>query len=1765
MTAGTDQLTDDIAALHAAIREGRVAPDEAVRRFRLLRQRAAAFSTPPGPAPATPHAFSGADPLLQDHTVGGVPVLVGVMHASLVVRAFFEWFPGERSVEVRPLTFLQPIELQRDQRAEVRVQRATGERDTEVYVQYRVQPDVGWEPTASGRVQPSTRVFGKMPPASFHGALQPVADLEAIYAAGEPHFQVGPSFRVICQLYVGETEALARLDLTAATGGGSRTEELSPLIAYSAFSAALPLLAGAGFREAFLPFGIKSLHFRRGHDLTHCWVLVRLVKNAGELALFDADVVTPEFDHVAEFRGCSVKRLRGEATGGSDRSFAPASVAAKPAETAAPGGPADAVQQFLLRKLGLSGGPVNLDANLMELGLASAQLVGLAAEIQSDLGIELEPTLFFEYPNVRELAAFFALQHGTKFGARTLARPDGVPGTRQPTAAKPAVENAPPAPAAPGRPLVAAPPVWPLSEGQRGLWVLQRAAPDMTAYHCPLCFRVRQAVDPVLFETAGRFVVRQHPVLGARIEEREGAPVFVAQAAAQFALEQVDASGWDEAQIRAWIDEAVRRPFFLGRGPLLRGALLSVGPQEAVAVFVIHHVAFDGASFGLFVETLRAAYRAMRLGEVPPVAAPSGSHADYASAERRWLSGAEGAKRLAYWREQLSGALPQLDVYPDYPRARATLHAGRVVSAFVAPEAGRRLKTFANQNAVYPSAVFLSAFQQLLHLSSRQDDLIVGMPATERADPRYRSLIGYLVNLIPLRSRGVGSGTFRDLVKATQRTMANGLAQRYPFPALVRELKLSASGHPVFQAAFEYQNFFDASAAAPAGEADPRALPIEWIDGLHQRGEYELALEVYEQGDGFQLNLKFNPTLWHEDTARRWLERIEAILRRGIAAPEERIGAASLVTEDERTTLLHTWNDTAAEYPKSQCIHEWFERQAAGTPEAIAVESCAESLSYRELEVRSRRLALALQRRGLQPDAIVGLCVERSCEMLIGLLGVLRAGGAYLPLDPEHPEERLTFMVTDSRTRWVLTQSHLVPLVRRVAGEAEVVALDGDAYRAETIAAAVDEELRREVRPRNLACVIYTSGSTGQPKGVMVEHESMCNRIVWMQRAYGLTAHDVVLQKTPYSFDVSGWEFHWPLLVGARLVMAEPGKHRDPEYIRDIIARRGVTVLHFVPSMLQAFLAVDEPGRARGARLVFCSGEELTVTQKDLFFERFPAAALHNLYGPTEAAIDVTAWECRPEAAIVPIGKPIANVRLYIVDEQRALVPIGVAGELCLAGDCLARGYLNRPELTAEKFVANPFEPGARMYRTGDLARWLPDGSVQYLGRIDHQVKIRGFRIELGEIEDALARVAGVEQAVVVAVGTGGEGKRLIAYFTGSDAVDDAGLKSALRQRLPDYMVPGAFVRLVHVPLTSSGKVDRRALAGRPVPIATPERGVGPRNEVEARLLRLWKSELKLEAIGMHDSFFDLGGHSLLALSVMARINAEFETGLPLATLFEARSIAELASRLAAPAVGAPERGMVAVQTRGTLEPLHLVPGLGGSGLSFLPLSKVLGDEQPLWVFQFPGLEDGETPLTSVPALAEYFVERLLRRPRQTHYTIGGWSLGGVIAFEMTRRLEQRGITARLVLLDSYLAEHLEQFGAGAELTLLAQERTGDPGLERRAAAVVAAGERAWRSYRPAGVFNGDAVYFFAARNVRGPDAAAGAAAAVTRNVWLRYVPRLEGHFFSLDAAHDTLVQEVGATEIAPRLAAFLRGELPSEKGRERAAAALAAGGAVVV
>src|SRR5215831_13586236 len=693
---------------------------------------------------------------------------------------------------------------------------------------------------------------------------------------------------------------------------------------------------------------------------------------------------------------------------------------------------------------------------------------------------------------------------------------------------------------------------------------------------------------------------------------------------------------------------------------------------------------------------------------------------------------------------------------------------------------------------------------------------------------------------------------------------------------------------------------------------EQRPLQLEGIEATplysqHRVARFDLTVSLGELGDGIRGVGEHATSLFEAATIERYFRYFRNLLEAMVADDRQAVDRLTLLDASERHRVLYDWNETATEFPQDKCVHQLFEAQVEKTPEAVAMVYEDEELSYAQLNARANRLAHYLRELGVRPDDRVAICAERSFEMVIALLAVLKAGGAYVPLDPAYPVERLRFMIEDSLPIALLTQSHLEKLFTGTDDRVPVLDLASATPPWQEHPDTNPALDAIGLAPQHLAYVIYTSGSTGQPKGVMVPHRGVVNRLVWMQDSYGLDVHDAVLQKTPFGFDVSVWEFFWPLFTGARLVMARPEGHKDPAYLVEAILQNKITTVHFVPSMLQAFLEYADLSENSVLVRVVCSGEALSGMHVRRFHERVPNATLYNLYGPTEASVDVTAWTCTPNSAqsIVPIGRPIANTQIYILDRVGEPVPVGVVGELYIGGVQVAQGYLNRPELTAEKFLKDPFtnDPHGRMYRTGDLGRWLADGNIEFLGRNDFQVKIRGFRIELDEIEARLAEHPAVREVVVVARKEAPSDKRLVTYYTtslndGSEANAPSAeqLRTYLSASLPEYMVPAAYVRLEAWPLTPNGKLDRKALPA-PEMISTAA-WRAPRTPQEEILCSLFAEVLGLEKVGLDDNFFNLGGHSLMATRLVSRIRTILGVELALRTLFEFPSVGGLGPRL---------------------------------------------------------------------------------------------------------------------------------------------------------------------------------------------------------------------------------------------------------------------------
>jgi amino acid adenylation domain-containing protein len=1238
---------------------------------------------------------------------------------------------------------------------------------------------------------------------------------------------------------------------------------------------------------------------------------------------------------------------------------------------------------------------VDLDDDFFELGGHSLLATQLVARMRAEFGVDVPVSVVFEAPTVTSLV-------------ERIRSIDPVSDT-PPEQARPAVAEH-----------IAQDAAYPLSFAQQRLWFLDQLEGHSPTYNIPAAVRLKGRLDVDALQGALNDVVDRHDALRATFESSDGTPVqrIAPRLDLVLVLHDLRSLSQKERDVKTrWLMlEEARTPFHLQSGPLVRGSLLQLAEGEHLLLLTMHHIVSDGWSMGIFVKELGTLYASRALGAPPSLSELPMRYVDFASWQRQWLSGDVLDRQLDYWKRQLAGSPSLLTLPTDRPRPPMQGQDGAALNYAIPADLAARLQQLSRKTQSTLFMTLCAAFNVLLARYSGQSDICVGTPIANRNRSEIEDIIGLFVNTLVLRTQVDLDRGFTDLLKQVRtHTLDAYTHQDVQFEQLVGAVQPErhTSYSPLFQVMLVLQN-------APMNLALP-GLQLELVPHECVSAKFDITLTLTEDKQGLHGSFEYNTDLFDASTIKRMAGHFTHLLQSIVEDPERAVGELAMLGKAERQQLVHTFNDTAKVYPNvrpdTQTLHQLFEAQVARAPARVAVVYEGDSLTYAELNARANQLARHLRSVGVGPDVLVGLCTERSLEMIVGLYGILKAGGAYVPLDPTYPTDRLATIVSDARPAAILTQQHLLGVVPAVAG-VPVFSLDSD---VEALSGYEAGNLRNATQPSNLAYVIYTSGSTGKPKGVGIDQQGIVNRLQWMQEAYPLTAADRVLQKTPFSFDVSVWEFFWPLIEGATLVVAKPGGHQDVAYLAGLIDAEGITTAHFVPPMLDVFLNELEAGSGGSLRQVMCSGQALPLELQQRFFATWDHVALHNLYGPTEASVDVTYWPCSKDSALtcVPIGMPIANIQIHILDESFNPVPVGVVGHLYIAGIGLARGYINRPELTAQTFIPNPFSasPGARMYLSGDLARYLPDGTIEYLGRSDHQVKIRGLRIELGEIESTLATLESVRDVVVLARPDERGVARLVAYLVphdGQAVPQAAALRIALLQTLPDYMVPEYFVVLDAMPLTSNGKVDRKAL---PAPeMAHDEVGyIAPGTATEKAIAEVWAEVLKVERVGVTDDFFELGGHSLLATQLVSQLRKRSVTDLELRDLFSYPTLGTLAAFVDSSKASDLHPNLVPIRPNGTSNPLFLIHAIGGGVQYAFDLAQHLDADQPVYALTASGLADGETPHASMAELATVYLDAIRQVQPSGPYYLAGWSLGGMIAYDIAQRLLTAGKAVHFV------------------------------------------------------------------------------------------------------------------------------------------------------
>lgn len=1189
--------------------------------------------------------------------------------------------------------------------------------------------------------------------------------------------------------------------------------------------------------------------------------------------------------------------------------------------------------------------------------------------------------------------------------------------------------------------------VFPASFAQTRLWFLDQLAPGSTVYNVPLALHLTGPLDVRLLTDSLTELISRHEALRTTFADGEDGPLQIVRppAPARLAVRDILAD-----QVEQAVREEASLPFDLTTGPLLRTLLLRVSPTEHTLVVTLHHAVCDGWSIGVFCRDLSSLYQAYALGFPSPLQDLEIQYADYSVWQRENLEPEALNDRLAYWRERLAGAPALLSLPTDRPRPAFVSYRGATVPVHVPAPLAASLRELARGTRCTPFMVLLAAYQTLLARYSGQWDICVGSPVAGRDHAELEPLIGYFANTVVLRGKLGADLTLRELLTRTRESALADLGrQDVPFERLVEAVRPGRNiGHnPLFQAAFVLQNTDNDELRLPG-------VDCRITEPAMETAKFDLTLTLEEDGDGgFSGTLEYAAELFDTASVTGLVDSFERLLAHGVAAPDTRLDRLLLVdparSADPVAPARPTAPDAAADGART--LTELFERQAARTPDAPAVAADGAHLSYAELNARANRLARRLIGAGAGPDRLVALALPRSAQLIVALLAVLKSGAAYLPVDPALPADRTRYILDDARPVCVLTDAETA--ADRLQGSPHTVLLtdrdsDGD------LANVTDTERLAPLTPAHLAYVIYTSGSTGRPKGVEIAHRQVARLLATTEAEFGFGPDDVWSLFHSYAFDFSVWEIWGALAYGGTLAVVPVHIARSPRDFVDFLHAHRVTVLNQTPSAFRELTAVamESPlfGQLRLRTVVF-GGEALAVDDLAPWFERLGEScpAMVNMYGITETTVHVTLRRVRPDDLTSPVRSPIGHalgdLRLHLLDAHGVPVPRGVPGELYVGGPGLGRGYLGRPALTAERFVPDPFgAPGERLYRSGDLCRWRGDGELEYLGRTDHQVKIRGFRIEPGEIEAALVDHPRIAQAAVLAREDHSDERRLVAYVVPADpgpdadpagpAPDAVALRTHLEALLPAYMVPAAYVALPALPLTGNGKLDRAALPA-PDPFHPTAAGAPyepPRTSTERLLAEIWADVLRVEKVGAHDDFFSLGGHSFSALRLINRIASTFDCAVPTATVFQTPTLRGLARWLDERATAGTVSPLVPLHSEGSRPPLFLVHPIGGHVLCYGDLTAALGPDQPVYALVARGMREDERPAERIEEMATEYLAALADAGHDGTLVLGGWSMGGVIAFEMARQLERRtGRTVPVVMIDSYAPDPADGGEAG--------------------------------------------------------------------------------------------------------------------------------------
>lgn len=1156
----------------------------------------------------------------------------------------------------------------------------------------------------------------------------------------------------------------------------------------------------------------------------------------------------------------------------------------------------------------------------------------------------------------------------------------------------------------------------PCSFAQQRLWLLEQLEPGSHAYTIPVFLRALGTLQLPALQQAIDAILRRHASLRTVFREPQGenqAPLQVVLPPTALEMPVTDLSQLPEQEAEARIHTlaatAVKTPFDLAQGPLLRLHILKVSTQQHVLLLTLHHLIFDGLSLDIFLRELGVLYRAFSLQQPASLPELAIQYSDFSVWQRERLSGPYLQEQLTFWRQELEGAPPVLGLPTDHPRPTLQGYAGARQSLEIDTDTTCKLRTLSQQQGVTLFMTFHALLAILLARYTGKDDIVMGAPIANRNHQQLENLIGFFANTMVLRTTVQPEASFQELLtQIKNRALQAYKYQELPFEKLVDELKIerSLSHNPLFQVLFSFQNAHTEGFSLPGVDILPLAFD-------YTVSKFDLSIIVREYREKFTVILEYSTDLFEAGTIKRMLGHVQMLIQSAIQQPHKPIGHWNLLTQAE-VRQLQAWNATTVDYPQDKTLVDSFEQQVKLTPDSVAVVYGAQQLTYQELNRQANQIAHHLLGHNVGAGTLVGLCLERSLETPAAILAILKAGAAYVPLDPHYPPERLAFMVNDSQMRLLLTQQTLLEYLPVL--QTPLICLDSD---WQAISRQPTQSPAIQAEPGEPAYMIYTSGSTGLPKGVLISHRNLMHSTTARLRYYADSPLQRFLLLSSLAFDSSVAGIFWALGSGGTLVLPPPGAEKEVDTLTRLIAQNRVTHILLLPSLYQLMLQHAAPQLAT-LQSVIVAGEPCPPTLPRQHHQHLPQAHLYNEYGPTEGSVwsSVFRFPVGWQGAQAPIGSPIGNVQLYALDACRQPVPIGVAGELYIGGEGIAAGYWRRPELDAEKFVPNPFGSG-RLYRTGDQVRWQEDGNLVFLGRIDQQVKLRGFRLELSEIEAVLSQQTGIQEAVAALHGQQNQ-QSLVAYITlaptpehGTD-FSSSTLRRELQAKLPDYMVPAFFVVLEAFPLLPNGKINRQALP-EPDRFSNQSRAyMHPRNSLELQLCQIWEKTLNLSPISVFDDFFDIGGDSLLAIRLTSRVNQHFGAQIALNTLFRSHTIEQLALFLRSDAAIVTQNSpLVPLQPHGAKLPIFCVHAAGGIVFRYMQLAKLISVQygHPFYGLQAKGIEPGETPYTSIETMAQHYVAAIRQARPQGPYLLAGWSMGGTVAFAMARLLENMGET----------------------------------------------------------------------------------------------------------------------------------------------------------